>query len=80
MWWNEETDILDIIAGAKERLLDAEGFAAQIDKNDEVLAAAAEFFRVYEDVMRDAGAIDFADMVPLVVARDGRRIPPMRRR
>ena len=68
MWWNEETDILDIIAGAKERLLDAESFAAQIDGNDDVLANAAEFFRVYEDVMRDAGAIDFADMVPLVVA------------
>src|SRR6266851_8113216 len=68
MWWNEETDILDIIAGAKERLLDAESFAGQIDRNDDVLANAAEFFRVYEEVMRDAGAIDFADMVPLVVA------------
>jgi DNA helicase-2/ATP-dependent DNA helicase PcrA len=68
MWWNEETDILDIIASAKERLLDAKSFAAQIDKNDDVLATAAEFFRVYEDVMRDVGAIDFADMVPLVVA------------
>jgi DNA helicase II / ATP-dependent DNA helicase PcrA len=26
-----------------------------------------EFFRVYESSLRDAGAIDFADMVPLVV-------------
>ena len=67
MWWNEEIDILDIIAGAKERLLDAESFAAEIDNNDEVLVNAANFFRVYEQVLKSAGAIDFADMVPLVV-------------
>src|SRR5215831_8342630 len=67
MWWNEETDILDIIAGAKERLLDAAGFAAKVERDDEVLRRAAEFFRVYELALRDAGAIDFADMVPLVV-------------
>jgi DNA helicase-2/ATP-dependent DNA helicase PcrA len=67
MWWNEETDILDIIAGAKERLLDAAAFAAEIEPDDEVLRSAVEFFRVYERALRDAGAIDFADMVPLVV-------------
>jgi DNA helicase-2/ATP-dependent DNA helicase PcrA len=67
MWWNEEDDILDIISGAKERLLDAAGFAAEIDPNDEVLCRAVEFFRVYEGALREAGAIDFADMVPLVV-------------
>src|ERR1700732_761434 len=67
MWWNEETDILDLIAGAKERLLDAERFAAVIDQNDEVLVNAVPFFRVYEEALQSAGAIDFADMVPLVV-------------
>ena len=67
MWWNEETDILDLIAGAKERLLDAERFAAEIDQNDEVLVNAVPFFRVYEEALQSAGAIDFADMVPLVV-------------
>jgi ATP-dependent DNA helicase UvrD/PcrA len=67
MWWNEDIDILDIIAGAKERLLDAESFAAEIDKNDEVLVNAVNFFRVYENALQSAGAIDFADMVPLVV-------------
>jgi DNA helicase II / ATP-dependent DNA helicase PcrA len=67
MWWNEEVDILDIIAGAKERLLDATSFGATIDKSDEVLAGAVEFFRVYESALKQAGAIDFADMVPLVV-------------
>lgn len=67
MWWNEETDILDIIAGAKERLLDAERFAAVIDQNDEVLVNAVPFFRVYEEALQIAGAIDFADMVPLLV-------------
>jgi DNA helicase-2/ATP-dependent DNA helicase PcrA len=68
MWWNEDVDILDIIAGAKERLLDVAGFAAEIDEDDhEVLRRAVEFFRVYESSLRDAGAIDFADMVPLVV-------------
>jgi DNA helicase II / ATP-dependent DNA helicase PcrA len=67
MWWNEETDILDIIAGAKERLLDAKGFAEGIDEDDEVLKNALDFFRVYEKALRSAGAIDFADMVPLLV-------------
>jgi DNA helicase-2/ATP-dependent DNA helicase PcrA len=67
MWWNEEIDILDIIGGAKERLLDANGFAAQIDHDDEVLASAVDFFRVYEKALQAAGAIDFADMVPLLV-------------
>jgi len=65
MWWNEETDILDVIAGAKERLVDAAGLAAEMDQDDEMLGRAVEFFRVYESSLRDAGAIDFADMVPL---------------
>src|SRR3982074_1284717 len=42
MWWNEESDILHIIAGAKERLLDADGFAQSIDENDEVMGKAGE--------------------------------------
>jgi DNA helicase II / ATP-dependent DNA helicase PcrA len=67
MWWNEEDDILDIISGAKERLLDAAGFAAEIGSDDEVLRRAVAFFRAYEHALREAGAIDFADMVPLVV-------------
>jgi len=67
MWWNEETDILDIIGGAKERLLDADGFAASVDRDDDELVEAVEYFRVYQQALRDAGAIDFADMVPLVV-------------
>jgi DNA helicase-2/ATP-dependent DNA helicase PcrA len=68
MWWNEETDILDIIAAAKERLLDAAGFAAQSDPSDAMRAEAARFFQVYEQAQRAAGALDFADMVPLLVA------------
>ena len=40
MWWYEEVDILEIITGAKERLLDATSFAATIDKSDEVVALA----------------------------------------
>jgi DNA helicase-2/ATP-dependent DNA helicase PcrA len=67
MWWNEETDILEVIAGAKERLLDAAGLAAEMEQDDEMLGRAVEFFRVYESALRDAGAIDFADMVPLLV-------------
>jgi DNA helicase-2/ATP-dependent DNA helicase PcrA len=66
MYWNEDADILDIIGGAKERLLDAEAFAAKIDPRDEVLTEAAKYFRVYEHALGQAGAIDFADMVPLV--------------
>src|SRR6516164_210200 len=67
MWWNEDVNILDIIAGAKERLQDAESFAAGIDPSDEVLVNAVQFFRVYEQALNSAGAIDFSDMVPLVV-------------
>src|ERR1700745_214002 len=67
MWWNEEKDILDIIGGAKERLLDADGFAAAIDRDDDVLNDAVKYFDVYQQALRDANAIDFADMVPLVV-------------
>jgi DNA helicase II / ATP-dependent DNA helicase PcrA len=67
MWWNEETDILDIIAGAKERLLDVQSFAKELDEDDDVLRNAVEFFKVYEQARKQAGAIDFADMVPLVV-------------
>jgi len=67
MWWNEEKDILDIIGGAKERLLDADGFAATIDRDDEVLNEAVKYFHVYQQALRDANAIDFADMVPLIV-------------
>jgi DNA helicase II / ATP-dependent DNA helicase PcrA len=66
MYWNEDADILDIIGGAKERLLDAKAFAARIDPDDEVLTEAAKYFRVYEHALGQAGAIDFADMVPLV--------------
>src|SRR5262245_9360597 len=67
MWWNEENDILDIIAGAKERLLDAAGLAAEAEPADEMLARAVEFFRVYERALHAAGAVDFADLVPLLV-------------
>jgi DNA helicase-2/ATP-dependent DNA helicase PcrA len=70
MWWNEEIDILDIIGGAKERLLNAETFAAQINddvEDDNMLRKALEFFTVYENSLRAADAIDFADMVPLLV-------------
>jgi DNA helicase-2/ATP-dependent DNA helicase PcrA len=47
MWWNEETDILDIIGGAKERLLDADGFAASIDRDDDALVVLVD---EYQDV------------------------------
>ena len=68
MWWNEDDDILDIIGGAKERLLDADALEATARGNDDdVLLKAVPYFRVYEAALRDAGAIDFADMVPLVV-------------
>jgi DNA helicase II / ATP-dependent DNA helicase PcrA len=67
MWWNEEADILDIIGRSKERLLDAAGFAAEIDSDDEALHRAVAFFHVYENALRDAGAIDLTDIVPLLV-------------
>ena len=49
MWWNEDDDILDIIGGAKERLLDANALeAAARGNDDDVLLNAVPYFRVYE--------------------------------
>ena len=67
MWWNEDEDILDIIGGAKERLMDAAAFERAAG-DDQVLKQAVPYFRVYEAALRSAGAIDFADMVPLVTS------------
>jgi DNA helicase-2/ATP-dependent DNA helicase PcrA len=67
MWWNEEQDILEIIGGAKERMLDAAAFEATIDADDDVLVEAVRYFQVYEQALSAAGAIHFTDMVPLVV-------------
>ncbi len=68
MWWNEDDDILDIIGGAKERLLDADALEDIARGNDDdVLQKAVPYFRVYEAALQEAGAMDFADMVPLVV-------------
>ena len=44
MWWNEEADILEIIGGAKERLLDAERFAATVDPDDDMHGRGREVF------------------------------------
>jgi len=70
MWWNEETDILDIIDGMKERLVDAAGFARMIEKEGKRLpdyySEARRFFELYETSLRQAGAIDFADMIPML--------------
>ncbi len=73
MWWNEEVDILEVIAGAKERLLDADGLAATIGSDshaprldDDLLREAVKYFRVYSQAQHAEGAIDFADMVPLL--------------
>ncbi len=67
MFWNDEGDILDIIAGAKEQLLDAARYAKGLAGDDEVGRRAADFFKVYEAALQQAGAIDFADMVPLLL-------------
>ncbi len=67
MYWNDEGDILDIIAGAKEQLQDARAYARSLARDDEAGLRAAEFFAVYEAALREAGAIDFADMVPLLL-------------
>src|SRR6516162_6835757 len=59
MWWNEEIDIIDLIGGMKERLIDAAGFARMVgDKSDELRAyypAPVEFFHVYEAALCHAG-------------------------
>ena len=67
MFWNDEGDILDIIAGAKEQLLDAARYERGLAQDDDVGRRAAEFFTVYEAALQQAGAIDFADMVPLLL-------------
>jgi hypothetical protein len=59
-----------VTAARRIGAIDAAGFARMVgDKPDELPAyypAAVEFFNVYEAALRDAGAIDFADMVPLL--------------
>jgi DNA helicase II / ATP-dependent DNA helicase PcrA len=40
MWWNEEQDILEIIGGAKERMLGAAAFEATINADSDVLVEA----------------------------------------
>lgn len=64
LYWNHDGDILDIIAAAKEQLLDSKGFAKALAADDEVGKVAARFFEVYEAALAQSGAIDFADMVP----------------
>ncbi len=71
MYWNDEGDILDIISGAKEQMLDAGSYRRALARDDEVGHRAAEFFAVYEEALREAGAIDFADMVPLLLRAMG---------
>ncbi|MEO5374623.1 MAG: ATP-dependent helicase [Alphaproteobacteria bacterium] len=77
MWWNEEMDILDIIGGAKERMIDAAAFARMVEEKKDDLpesyAKAVPYYSFYEAALRQAGAIDFSDMVPLLaraMARD----------
>ncbi|UDL96015.1 ATP-dependent helicase [Lichenihabitans sp. PAMC28606] len=67
MFWNEDQDILDVIGAAKEQLLDAAAFEASLKPDDTIGKAAVPFFRIYEEALREAGAIDFADMVPLLL-------------
>jgi DNA helicase-2/ATP-dependent DNA helicase PcrA len=67
MFWNEDQDILDIIGGAKENLLDAKTFEAALKPEDRLGWLALPFFTVYEQALRAAGAIDFADMVPVLL-------------
>ncbi len=64
MFWDQDGDILEIIAAAKEQLLDAARFEKALAPDDEAGALAARFFRVYEAALAASGAIDFADMVP----------------
>ena len=76
MYWNDEGDILDLIAGAKEQMLDAARFRIGLAKDDEAGHRAAEFFAVYEAALREAGAIDFADMVAAAPEGGRRTIRP----
>ncbi len=73
MWWRETGDILDIIANAKERLLDAGGFEAEVLQDpqragERTWIEAVRYFQVYENELRLEGAIDLADFVPRVIA------------
>ena len=79
MWWNEEIDIIDLIGGMKERLIDAAGFARMVgDKSDELRAyypAAVEFFNVYE-AARSSEQLPASADIELTGGGPGRRHSP----
>ncbi len=57
-------DILSAITRAKEDLIAPDEFAARAAAcGDERLKEVAAVYRVYEDLLREAGAVDFADLV-----------------
>lgn len=73
MWWRETGDIVDLIANAKERLLDAFGFEQEIladpsRAGERLWQEAIRYFQVYQAQLRQEGAVDFADFVPRLVA------------
>ncbi len=73
MWWRETGDIVDIIANAKERLLDAAAFEQEILNDparceDRLWIEAIRYFQVYQAHLRQDGAVDFSDFVPRLVA------------
>jgi superfamily I DNA/RNA helicase len=57
-------DTLQIIGRAKEQAIDPGGFAARAEAaNDDRLRDAARMYRLYEELLGEKGAIDFADLV-----------------
>ena len=81
MWWNEDDDILDIIGGAKERLLDADAPGAIADdEDDDTLLKAAEYFRVYEQALQGRRRHRFRRHGAAVASRPWSATRPTRRR
>ncbi len=72
--WNpdDDGDLLDIIAGAKERLLTPDAFAAALPEaaardDRSPLKRAAEIYRAYQAHLAANNLVDFADLIGHVV-------------
>ena len=73
MWWNEEQDILDIIGGAKERLLDAANGPFRLLRH---YAGRAAVFPIWINCLPSKanrclfhfGMVRVADMIPVSAA------------
>lgn len=77
IFWDEDEDLLDIIAGAKERLLSPKAFKTASKtwiangERPSYYEAAARFYGTYQSALENRNMVDFGDLVmKLIEAMD----------